>query len=103
MKIFILKKSVGALRDVGKTECETSASTVREFITERITANYDCAVGMSLDECIENALFGFENSAFYIVNTTQDVRYRALDEALCLSGGDEIALIKLKYVRGVVF
>ncbi len=103
MIVRLLKKSLTAIKNTESVECETHAATVREFIEERVRLNYDRSVGISLDACIDNALFGFENSAFYIVNTTKDIKYAALDEALRLNDGDELAIVKLKYVRGVVW
>ncbi len=103
MIVKLLKKSLTAIKNTESVECETDAATVGEFIEERVRINYDKSVGISLNECIENALFGFENSAFYIVNTTKDIKYAALDEELRLDDGDELAIIKLKYIRGVVW
>ncbi len=102
-KIFFVKKSLSALNNIERTECETEAATVGAFIEERVRANYKPSVGLSLGECIESALVGFKFSAFYIVNTTKDIKYGAADEDMRLDDGDEIALIKLKYVRGVVW
>lgn len=102
-KIYFVKKSLSSPKNINRTECEVYASTVGGFIEERVRANYKPSVGLTLDECIESALVGFKHSAFYIINTTKDVRYTSADEEMTLDDGDEVALIKLKYVRGVVW
>ena len=37
------------------------------------------------------------------MNVAKDIRYAALNEALRLDEGDELVLIKLKYVRGMIW
>ncbi len=56
-----------------------------------------------LEDCIQVALDDFTDGCFYIVNATQNIKYIALDEKLNLSNGDEIMLVKLKYVRGFIW
>jgi hypothetical protein len=56
-----------------------------------------------LEDCIQVALDDFTDGCFYIVNATQNIKYITLDEKLNLSNGDEIMLVKLKYVRGFIW
>lgn len=105
MKIFILKKSLSDLKNpVAVTEYETRAATVREFVSEMVTKNYDKKrVKDSLEECIRVAQDEFTDGGYYIINKTQDVKYLSLDDNCNFADGDEVVLIKLKYVRGIVW
>ena len=105
MKIRLIQKSLSDPdRPVSHIECETSALTVRDFISESVSANYARKPAReSLAECITLAEDNFVGSGFYIVNTTANHRYTALDEPLSASENDELAIIKLKYVRGMIW
>ncbi len=105
MKIYILRKSLSSLKTpVERKEYDTQALTVREFISEMVERNYkarpiDCA----LEECIRLARDDFMDGCCYIVNATHNIKYADLDEKLCLCAEDEIMLVKLKYVRGIIW
>ena len=57
----------------------------------------------TLDCCIQTALDDFQDGCIYIVNATKNARYTQLNDALGLCENDEIMLIKLKYVRGIIW
>lgn len=105
MKIYVCRKSLSDIKNlVVKIEYNTDASTVVEFINEMVAKNYARKpVKDSLQECQTLACFEFENSGFYIVNITKNIRYSALSDNLNLSENDEIVLIKLKYLRGIIW
>ena len=91
MKIYIVKKSAGDITGL-KARCEydTSAETVGGFIAD------------TRENCVRAAQDDFTDGGFYIVNVKTGCKYAALDEHLNLSDGDEIALIKLKMLRGII-
>lgn len=105
MKIFILKKSISDLKNpVIRSEYTTFAQTVGEFIGEMVQKNYAIKpVDMPLDECITLALDEFTDGSYYIINVSRDTKYTSVDAPLDVRDGDEIMLIKLKYVRGVIW
>lgn len=105
MNIFILKKSLTDLKNpLTRSEYVTYADTVGAFICEMVQNNYEKrAIGISLDECRQTALDEFVSGGYYIINQTKDIRYATLDQNTEMSDGDEIILIKLKYVRGIIW
>lgn len=105
MKIYILRKSISDIKTpIVKREYETEAITVRDFITEMVTRNYATrSIKETLENCIGDACYDFEDGCIYIVNTTQDVKYFSLGEDMKLRDGDELMIIKLKYVRGIIW
>lgn len=105
MKIYILRKSISNLKNpIEKKQYDTQVKSVSEFIGEMTERNYKVRpIDATLEECIRMALDDFADGCFYIVNATQNVRYGRLDEMLNLCEGDEIMLVKLKYVRGIIW
>lgn len=105
MKIYVLRKSISNLKTpIEKREYDTQAESAREFISEMVERNYKVRpIDCSLEECVQMALDDFSDGCCYIVNATQNVRYGDLDERLELCEGDEIMLVKLKYVRGIIW
>lgn len=105
MKIYILKKSISDIKTpIVRTGYESAAKSVREFIAEMVTRNYKARpVKDALAECIDTASCEFSDGCIYIVNATKNVKYTSLDEDMNLHEGDEIMLIKLKYVRGIIW
>ena len=105
MKIYILKKSITDLKNpILKKEYETNSNDIKEFISEMVTKNYkNYNTKDSLEECINHALNEFIDGSYYIVNKTKDIQYKNLDDNLLLNELDEIILIKLKYVRGIIW
>ena len=105
MKIFILKKSLSDLKNpVVKCEYDTAAHTVDEFICEMVEKNYRKKMpNMGLDECMRLAMDEFSDGSYYIVNTTKDIKYSVLEQATEFGEGNEVVLIKLKYVRGIIW
>lgn len=105
MNIFILKKSLSDLKNpIVKTEYQTDAVTVGEFICEMVERNYARKpIDMLLGECKSLAVSEFEDGSYYIVNQTKNIKYALTEQALELSDGDELVLIKLKYLRGVIW
>ncbi len=105
MKIYILRKSLSDIKTpIKRSEYDTCALTTREFISEMVERNYNSRpIEDKLEDCIQVALDDFTDGCFYIVNATQNIKYITLDEKLNLSNGDEIMLVKLKYVRGFIW
>lgn len=105
MKIFILKKSIADLKKpVVRVEYETDATTIRDFICEMTTKNYGKKrVKDTLAECCTVAQEEFVDGGYYIINKTRDFKYLSLDDKCEFADGDEVVLIKLKYVRGIVW
>lgn len=105
MKIYILRKSLSDIKTpIVRREYETEASTVREFIGEMVSRNYKARpINDTLENCVSAALYDFSDGCIYVVDTTQNVKYADLDENMNLRDGDEIMLIKLKYVRGIIW
>lgn len=105
MKIHICRKSITDLKNpVIKNEYETNAVTVEDFICEMVEKNYRYKpVKDSLKECQSLAVSEFADGSYYIVNHTKHTRYASLGQKLETDENDEIVLIKLKYVRGMVW
>ena len=131
MDIFILqKKSLTDLKTpIQRNEYSTAAVTLGELIDEMVAKNatkkknapdylaiFDglteanetrYAYGSrkakySLPEMQEFARQAFDDKIYLVKNVTSGVQYSSLDEPLDLNSGDEIAFIKLKYVRGFI-
>ncbi len=105
MKIFILRKSLADLKNpVVRNAYETDAQTVQEFICEMAEKNYrKKPTRDSLEESKAWALSEFSDGSYYIVNRTRDCKYERPDEETAFCEGDEIVLIKLKYLRGIIW
>lgn len=104
MNIFILRKSITDLKyPIVRSEYVTNAETVGEFIREMVQKNYAVKPRGELDDCIQTALDEFCDGSYYIINNTKNIRYSAVEQAVEMSDGDEIILIKLKYVRGIIW
>lgn len=104
MKIYILKKSLSDLKNpIIKTEYETNANTLEDFIIEMVTKNYNKKIKEKLEECIELALTEFVDGSYYVVNRSKDIKYTSLQDKMNFSSEDEVVLIKLKFVRGIVW
>ena len=56
----------------------------------------------TVSEMQEFARQAFDDKIYLVKNVTSGVQYASLDEPLNLNSGDEIAFIKLKYVRGFI-
>lgn len=105
MDIYVLKKSLSDLKNpIVKCEYDTAAQTIGGFICEMVEKNYrKSKPNMPLDECKQLALDEFSDGSYYIVNTTKDIKYSVLEQATEFADGDEVVLIKLKYVRGIIW
>ena len=105
MKIYICRKSISDLKNpIIKQDYETACVTVGDFIQEMVEKNYrQKPVKDTLSDCQALALSEFADGSYYIVNQTQNKKYQSVDEAMQLSENDEIVLIKLKYVRGMIW
>lgn len=105
MKIFILKKSISDLKNpIERVEYETEANTVEWFICEMVEKNYARRpVKDALAECKRLALDEFRDGGYYIVNQTKNHKYKDAAEPVGFAEGDEVVLIKLKYVRGMLW
>ena len=87
-----------------KEEYTTVAATVEELIREMVAKNYEKRpVKESLAACQALAEEQFEDGGYYIVNATLNMRYGDLRQALQLTEGDELVLIRLKYIRGCIW
>lgn len=105
MKIYILKKSLSDLKNpIERIEYETEARTVEQFICEMVEKNYKRRpVKYTLSECKRLASDEFCDGGYYIVNQTKNHRYKDVAETVGFSAGNEVVLIKLKYVRGMLW
>ena len=104
MKVYILKKSITDLKNpIIKKEFETNSKTVQDLIIEMVSKNYTNKIKDSLTECIKYAIEEFIDGSYYIINKTKDINYKRIDEQLLLNEEDELILIKLKYVRGIIW
>ncbi|MDE6473553.1 MAG: hypothetical protein K2L70_00435 [Clostridia bacterium] len=105
MKIYILRKSLSSLKTpIEIKEYHTHALTVREFISEMVERNYSARpIDCSLEECVGLACDDFMDGCCYIIDATQNKRYADLDEELNFCEEDEVMLVKLKYVRGIIW
>ena len=104
MKIFILQKSITNLKNpIKKSEYNTEAKTIKEFIVEMVSNNYQNYKKGILSEHIDYALNEFMDGSYYIINQTRNIKYISLDDMMNISEGDEIMLIKLKYNRGFIW
>lgn len=105
MKIYILHKSLSDIKKpIVRSVYYTTAITIREFIKEMVEKNYNLhPIKESLEACIQNALDDFTDGVCYIINTTQGLQYSELNEVLNFSEEDEIMLVKLKLVRGIIW
>ncbi len=130
MKIFILQKSIGDIKSpTVRKPYETGAATVGEFICEMVDRNaaaksesadkielFDALEQSRADRYVyegkkakfspadmrEFALQAFADKIYIIKNVTKDVNYGSVSDFTRFSENDEIALIKLKYVRGAI-
>ncbi len=131
MDIFILqKKSLTDLKTpIRRNEYTTAAGTLGELIDEMVERNahkktdapdylsifdglteanetryaYNSRKAKyTLSDMQEFARQAFEDKIYLVKNVTSGVQYSSLDEPLNLNGGDELAFIKLKYVRGFI-
>ena len=105
MKIYILRKSLSDLKNpIIKNEYQTEAVKVRDFIEEMVRKNYKAIpIKDTLENCIQAALDDFYDGCCYIINVTQNIKYASLEDAMHFCDGDEIMLVKLKYVRGIIW
>ncbi len=130
MKIFILQKSIADIKSpTVRKPYETNAATVGGFILEMVDKNsasktekvdkielFDAleksradryAYGgkkakFSSEEMREFALQAFADKIYIIKNVTKNLNYESVSDPTRFSENDEIALIKLKYVRGAI-
>ncbi len=130
MKIFILQKSIADIKSPTVRKIyETNAATVGEFICEMVDRNaaakakpcdkielFDALEKSRADRYVyedkkakfspadmrEFALQAFADKIYLIKNVTKNINYESISDLTEFSENDEIALIKLKYVRGVI-
>ena len=57
----------------------------------------------ALAECKRLALDEFRDGGYYIVNQTKNHKYKDAAEPVGFAEGDEVVLIKLKYVRDMLW
>ena len=75
----------------------------KEFIKEMVIKNYNKNIKDSIDLCINLAIDEFIDGSYYIVNKTKNIKYENILDELKIDEYDEIILIKLKYVRGIIW
>lgn len=131
MNIYILQKSITDLKTpVIRKAYDTTASTVREFISEMVerdaSKKTEPTDRIELSDALEKsggdrfvydrqkppkftvpemqafAVQAFEDKIYLIKNVTKNIMYERADEKTEFSENDEIALIKLKFIRGVL-
>ena len=131
MRVFIVKKNIMNLKSSTlKKEYFTEASTVKEFLIEMIKKNYsnnknedalselynefknECGTitysenkskEYNLDELIEVAINSFNDGMIVFKNITKDIVYKSIDQELNFNRDDEIVLVRMKMVRGIVW
>ena len=131
MRVFIVKKNIMNLKSSTlKKEYFTEASTVKEFLIEMIKKNYsnnknedalselynefknECgkitysenkSKEYNLDELIEIAINSFNDGMIVFKNITKDIVYKSIDQELNFNRDDEIVLVRMKMVRGIVW
>lgn len=112
MKIYILRKSITDLKNpIIKNEYITKSVTVKDLITEMVIKNYEKYLLANnalkkiddLNTNIKYALEEFVDGSFYIINNSKNHKYNNLSDLLDIEENDEIILIKLKYVRGIIW
>lgn len=131
MNIFILQKSITDLKaPIMRKSYETHAVTLGDFICEMVERNatakpaavdrielFDALASIGADRIAYDgkkrkfsvkdmrdfALQAFEDRIYLVKNVTKNVQYESIAQDMVLSENDEIALIKLKYVRGVIW
>lgn len=131
MRVFIVKKNIMNLKSSTlKKEYFTEASTVKEFLIEMIKMNYsdnrnedalselynefknECgkitysrnkSKEYNLDELIEVAINSFNDGMIVFKNITKDIVYKSIDQELNFNEDDEIVLVRMKMVRGIVW
>ena len=129
-KIFLLQKSITDLRSpLRKIPYETSAVTLRELLYEMVEKNErgenvetdllalfdklnergngrfvyeNKKAKFSLPQMQEFVCTAFEDNVFLVKNVTKQIQYESLSQNLEVSENDEIALVKLKYIRGMI-
>ncbi len=130
MNIFILQKSIADIKSPTlKKPYETHAETVGEFVCEMVDKNaaaktkpvdkielfdaleksradryaYDARKSkFSPADMREFALQAFADKIYLIKNVTKDITYGSVSDLTRFSENDEIALVKLKYMRGAI-
>ncbi len=130
MNIFILQKSISDIKSpTVRKPYETSAATLGEFICEMVDRNatakaksqdkielFDALEKSRADRYVyegkkakfsaaemrEFALQAFADKIYIIKNVTKNITYETVSDLTRFSENDEIALIKLKYMRGVI-
>ncbi len=104
MKIYILRKSLSDLKNpIIKKEYDTNSLNIKDFITEMVIKNYNKNIKDSIDLCINLAIDEFIDGSQYIVNKTKNIKDEHILDELKIDEYDEIILIKLKYVRGIIW
>ena len=104
MKIYILRKSLSDLKNpIIKKQYDTNSLNIKDFITEMVIKNYNKNIKDSIDLCINLAIDEFIDGSYYIVNKTKNIKYENILDELKIDEYDEIILIKLKYVRGIIW
>lgn len=131
MNIFILQKSIADLKaPIIRKPYDTNAETLGDFICEMVERNatakpadvdrielFDALTANGADRIAYDgkrakfsvadmrdfALRAFEDKIYLVKNVTKDITYEAIAQDMRLSENDEIALIKLKYMRGVIW
>lgn len=130
MNIFILQKSIADIKSpTVRKSYDTSATTVGDFICEMVdrnaTAKTKSADKIELFDALEKsradryiyegkkakfspadmrefALGAFADKIYIVKNVTKNINYESVSDLTRFSENDEIALIKLKYVRGAI-
>lgn len=131
MQVYILQKSITDVKSqMTRKPFVTQATTLGQFICEMVEKNatakdvpanrielFDALVAsgndrisygtekktFSAEEMKEFALQAFADKVYLVKNVTKDILYEGVAQDMQLSEGDEIALIKLKYIRGAIW
>lgn len=129
-KIFLLQKSITDIKSpVRKIPYETNAVTLRDLLYEMVEKNAkgerevtdlialfdklterggerfvyeNQKAKFSVPQMKEFVCTAFEDKVFLVKNVTKQILYESLCRNLDVSENDEIVLIKLKYMRGMI-
>lgn len=101
----MITKNYIELKKMKNENKETFLSYINQLIDCKDKIRLDNNINFklkNLEEYIEFAHQAFKDNIYYIINKTQDINYSSLDDFTNFNEKDEIVIIKLKYLRGMI-